>query len=181
MAKSGSPPFSAILSAHSGFPWTPNYCNTGGNVGYPGSGFWCLYPASYTGGAGGDFSNSTFMRANGNFPNGSLAYFSVPTWPASGAPPTPTSSIHRNMFRGPRYLGNDFTLGKAFGLQKMKVLGEGARLNLQASIYNLFNKLNLKNVNTSISADGVTNNPSFGQAQGALAGRIVELQARFSF
>ena len=87
------------------------------------------------------------------------------------------------MFRGPRYLGNDFTLAKAFGLPKLKVLGEGARLNLQANIYNLFNKLNLKpdTVNKGISADGLTSNPQFGQAQNALAGRIIELQARFSF
>jgi hypothetical protein len=32
-----------------------------------------------------------------------------------------------------------------------------------------------------ISFDGTTSNPQFGQAQSALAGRIVQLQARFSF
>jgi hypothetical protein len=172
---------SAIISAHSGFPWTPNYCNTGGNVGYPNSGFWCLYPSAYTGGAGTNYSNSTFMTANGNFPKGALTYFTVPTWPTWGPPPNPSSSISRNMFRGPGYLGNDFTLAKAFGLPAMKVLGENAKLNIQANFYNLFNKLNLNNINTSISNDGATSNPQFGTAQGALAGRIVELQARFSF
>jgi hypothetical protein len=34
---------------------------------------------------------------------------------------------------------------------------------------------------TSISNDGVTGNPQFGQVQSAFAGRIVELQARFRF
>jgi len=36
-------------------------------------------------------------------------------------------------------------------------------------------------MNTSISNDGITSNPQFGQAQSAFAGRIIELQARFSF
>ena len=172
---------SAILNGHSGFPWTPQYCNTGGNVVYPNSGFGCLLPATYSGGAGSNFSNSTFMSPNGNFSKGALAYFTVPTFPATGIPPAPSTSISRNMFRGPDYFGNDFQLAKAFGLPNMKILGEGARLNLQANFYNLFNKLNLTNMNTTISNDGITSNPQFGTATGAFAGRIVELQARFSF
>jgi len=174
---------SAIINAHSGFPWTPQYCNTGGNVVYPNSGFGCLFPATYSGGAGSNYSNATFMRPNGNFPQGALSYFTVPTWPATGIPPAPGSTIHRNMFRGPGYLGNDFQLAKAFGLPNMKVLGENAKLNLQANFYNLFNKLNLdpQRIGNAISNDGITSNPQFGEAQGALAGRIIELQARFSF
>ena len=34
---------------------------------------------------------------------------------------------------------------QGFGLPKMKVLGENAKLHLRANFYNLFNKLNLKN------------------------------------
>ncbi len=63
----------------------------------------------------------------------------------------------------------------------MKVIGENGRLNLQANIYNVFNKVNLTGVNNIISNDGKISNPLFGQAQSAFAGRIVELQARFSF
>ncbi|MGI8742034.1 MAG: TonB-dependent receptor domain-containing protein [Bryobacteraceae bacterium] len=175
---------SGIINAHSGFPFTPQYCNTGNNVVYPNSGFSCLYPAAYNGKAGSDFSNDTFKRPNGNFPNGALSYFTVPTFPKFGIPPDPASNIHRNAFRGPRYFGNDLTVAKAFGLPKMKLLGEGARLNLQANIYNLFNKLNLTNIKDAgaiISNDGLLSNPQFGQAQSALNGRIIELQARFSF
>jgi hypothetical protein len=74
------------------------------------------------------------------------------------------------------------TLGKGFGLPNMKILGEHARLNLQLSAYNVFNKLNLNTTPTTlISADGTKSNPQFGQVQGAFAGRIVEIQARFSF
>ncbi|MBV9294859.1 MAG: hypothetical protein JO145_04745, partial [Acidobacteriaceae bacterium] len=43
---------SGIINIHSGFPWTPQYCNTNGNLVYPGSnsGTECLYPADYLGG-----------------------------------------------------------------------------------------------------------------------------------
>jgi hypothetical protein len=68
----------------------------------------------------------------------------------------------------------------------MKFLGESAKLNLQANFYNLFNKLNLTNINNTIgtyAANGTiaSGNATFGLAQGAFAGRTVELQARFSF
>ena len=184
---------SGILTAHTGFPWTPQYCsvnnfvNANGvqlyqNIGYPS----CIIPASYTGTAGTDYSNSTFLGA-GNFPNGALSYFTASQLNPDGlfyAPPA--SNIHRNMFRGPGFFGDDFTLAKAFGLPKMKILGEGAKLNLQANFYNLFNKLNLTNINTTIgnyAADGTiaNGNATFGLAQGAFTGRTIELQARFSF
>lgn len=170
---------SGIMNKHSGFPWTPIYSNTGNNVVYPNSGFGSLRPAAYAGGAGSDYSNDTFKRSSGNFPQGALAYFTVPTWPATGIPPRP--GVDRNSFRGPRYFNVDATLGKAFGLPNSRVFGESARLNLQINAFNVFNLLNLTNVNTVISTDGRTSNPLFGQAQGALSGRIVELQARFSF
>jgi hypothetical protein len=169
---------SGILNAHSGYPWTPTY-NTRTDLVYKNSGYRVLRPAQYLGGAGSDSSNATFMRPNGNFPNGALTYFALPTFPAAGAPPRP--EVGRNSFRGPRYFAVDMTLGKAFGLPKMPVLGNQARLNLQVLAYNVFNTLNLTAPNTAISNDGVTSNPLFGQSQGAFAGRIVELQARFSF
>lgn len=172
---------SGIFNAHSGFPWTPQYCNTNGNVLFPNSGFGCLYPSSYKGGAQSNYSNSTFQKLNGNFPNGALAYLTVPTWPANGIPPAPDNSFHRNMFRGPNYQSTDMVLAKDFGLPHIKFLGEGARVRLQGSAYNLFNNLDLTLPNTTISNDGVTSNPQFGQAQGAYSGRIIEFQARFSF
>ena len=74
------------------------------------------------------------------------------------------------------------TLAKAIGLPKIKGLGEGAKLNLELNAYNVFNLLNLNPTpTTSISSDGINSNPQFGQVQGAFAGRIVELQARFRF
>jgi hypothetical protein len=117
-----------------------------------------------------------------------LNFFGVPTFPAEGIPPAP--GVGQNTFRGPHFFNVDMTLAKAFGLPKLGFLGEQARLNIRADFYNLFNKLNLlpfvpsnnyANPSTIISCDGVTGNPQFGQAQGAYGGRVIELQARFSF
>ena len=182
---------SGILNYHTGFPWTPRYANTGCNVVYMGSGYCNLYPAGYNGGGGTDYSNSTFEKPGGNFPNGALAYFTVPTFqtatfPASGGPP-PVPSVGRNGFTGPNYFDIDMTLQKSFGLPKLPIFGENARFEFRANAYNLFNKTNLVNMglngfqNDVISTNGTTSNPIFGQAQGALGGRIIELQARFSF
>src|SRR5258708_23999567 len=172
---------SGILNTHSRYPWTPTH-NTRVDLVYPNSGYRVLRPGQYLGGAGRDFSNATFMQPNGNFPNGALRYFTLPAFPATGAPPPP--GVGRNTFPGPRYFAVDMTLGKAFGLPKVAGIGDRARLNIQVLAFNVLNSLNLLNLtgpNTSISNDGVTSNPLFGQAQGAFAGRIVELQARFSF
>ncbi|MBV8828710.1 MAG: TonB-dependent receptor [Acidobacteriaceae bacterium] len=182
---------SGIFNYHTGFPWTPRYANTGCNVVYQGSGYCNLYPAGYSGGAGTDYSNSTFEKPNGNFPNGALAYFTVPTFqtatfPASGGPP-PVPSVGRNLLRGPNYFDIDMTLQKSFGLPKLPIFGENARFEFRANAYNLFNKTNLLTMGLSgfqndvISTNGTTSNPIFGQAQQALSGRIIELQARFSF
>lgn len=182
---------SGILNWHNGFPWTPVYANYGCNLVYPSSNYCNLRPAGYTGTAGHDYSNSTFQSFNGNFPNGSLNYFTLPIVSADGIPAPP--GVGRNSFRGPNYFDTDVTIQKSFGLPKMKILGENARLTIRADLFNVFNKLNLTPFspsaanasnpapNTLISTDGVTSNPLFGQAQSALAGRIVEFQGRFSF
>jgi hypothetical protein len=174
---------SGILNMHSGFPWTPLYENTSCNVVYPNSGLCNLRPAGYSGGAGTNYGNSTFMQPNGNFPNGALSYFTVPTFPATGIPPAP--QVGRNVLTGPGYFDTDMTVQKGFVLPKMRIFGENARLDLRVDFFNIFNKLNLaplsNNVSNVISFDGTTSNPQFGQAQSALAGRIVNMQARFSF
>jgi hypothetical protein len=58
------------------------------------------------------------------------------------------------------------------------VLGENARVEFRADVYNLFNNLNFDPttiVNDINAASG------FGRAQAALAARTVTLTARFSF
>lgn len=176
---------SGILNTHTGFPWTPRYANYGCNIVYTASNYCSLRPQAYLGGAGEDYSNETFQQPNGNFQGGALNYFVLPTYvAATGIPPRP--GVGRNTFRGPGYFTFDMTLQKSFGLPRMPVLGEAARFEVRADFYNIFNKLNLLPIRNSdtesiISTNGTTSNPAFGQSQGALAGRIINLQARFSF
>jgi hypothetical protein len=157
------------------------------------------------GGAGHDYSNDAFITGS-NFANGGSTYFTPPTFaqgpsiecltttvPTANCPtgqvpfgPVPTPpGIGRNAFRGPDYFGLDATLSKSFGLPSMKVIGENAKIEFRANFYNLFNKLNLTNVDANIgavNADGtVSPNSHFGQALGALGSRVIELQGRFSF
>ncbi|HEY7212410.1 MAG TPA: TonB-dependent receptor [Bryobacteraceae bacterium] len=188
---------SGILNWHTGYPWTPTYNNIpGNNLIYENSQYNLLRPGASMGTYGTDYSNSNFMQQGNNFPNGALSYFTVPTFtpvtsgsfPATfGIPPAP--SVGRNILRGPSYFDVDATIQKSFGLPKMPIFGENARLEFRGDIFNIFNKLNLTPFqasgasanNTLISTDGTTSNPLFGQAQSALGGRVLELQVRFSF
>jgi hypothetical protein len=58
--------------------------------------------------------------------------------------------------------------------------GENAKLDLRANFFNLFNKLNLMPFAKNDPSTSL-NSPQFGQASGALAGRVMEVQARLSF
>jgi hypothetical protein len=185
---------SGILNATSGFPWTPVYNNIGCGVIYAesggnGGGWNCaLRPAAYLGGAGNGYSVDAFRQPGGNFPNGGAAYFTEPARTqgpsfndvASGAAapgPVPQApGVGRNSFRGPRYFNIDATVNKAFGLPAIKGVGQTPKVEIRAGFYNLFNRINLK---SNIQNDIL--NEHFGEAQEGLAGRVVELQARFSF
>jgi Carboxypeptidase regulatory-like domain/TonB dependent receptor len=159
-----------ILTAHTGFPWTPHtgQCVRSANS----NDFVCpSRPPRYFGGALQDSSNDAFTRQFGNFPGGGLVYFD-PNNPNGALPP----GIGRNSFRGPRYFAVDLSLGKRTGVPAF--LGEGSFLEFKANFFNAFNNLNL-------ASFGFFSPPvdsrDFGRAQNALAGRVVELQARFNF
>lgn len=178
-----------IVMWHSGFPWTPLYSNFGCNIVYVNSGFCNLLPAGYLGGANNSHSNGAFESSpSKNFPNGALAYFSVPSYtpassslPFAGFPPAP--GVGRNSLTGPNYFSTDMTLAKEFGLPKMPIFGENARITARANFFNIFNNLNLNptNISNAISFDGTTSNPLFGEAQSALGARVIEFEARFQF
>ncbi|CDM64120.1 TonB-dependent receptor [Pyrinomonas methylaliphatogenes] len=169
---------SGILTASSGFPWTPvvggGQCNAqvaGGNV-CPLRPVAQVRPPATT-----DTGNDTFLGA-GPFPGGGLLYFVPPPAGTFAVPPRP--GVGRNSLRGPRYFSVDMTLLKRFGLPAMPVLGEKSGIELRANFYNLFNTVNLapfqaNDDNTQIQ------HPDFGRALHVLAGRVVEIQARFSF
>ena len=159
-----------ILSAHTGFPWTPHtgQCVRSANS----NDFVCpSRPTRYFGGALEDTDNEAFIRPDGNFPGGGLAFFD-PNNPDGRLPP----GIGRNSFRGPRYFAIDMSLGKRTGLPSF--LGEGAFLEVKANFFNAFNNLNLAPFEF-FSPDVASRD--FGRAQNALAGRVVEFQARFNF
>jgi Carboxypeptidase regulatory-like domain/TonB dependent receptor-like, beta-barrel len=192
---------SGILTAHTGFPFTPFYLvqiaglPNACSLVFVNSNFCTVRPAAFLGGAGSDASNSGFEPATTNFPNPSTSYFTPPDL-ASGNGVIPPSGVARNSFRGPRYSQIDATLGKAFGLPHLPVLGENAKLDFRANFYNLFNQLNFNafgpqqiGVITVTPATGTTPasqsvsspNGQFARATNALGGRVIEAQVRFSF
>jgi hypothetical protein len=178
---------------HSGFPWTPvasNGCTLllGGVTICP------IRPTTFNGGAGHDHSTNAFLisPATGfspNFPNGAASYFTFVNEPPGT--PLPPPSVGRNSFRGPRFSAIDMSLMKQFGLPSMKFVGEGAKIQLRINAYNLFNKLNLApftfgSGSTTISffndaSGNPVSNPQFGTALIGLAGRVIELEGRFTF
>ena len=170
-----------IISLNSGFPWNPTFEYTGATCdSLKLQGITCkLRPTAYLGRAGSDYSTDTFKKTGGNFPNGPFAYF-VPPPPGISVP-----GVGRNSFRGPRYTGIDLSFGKRFTLPKVPLLGEDAGIEMKVNAFNVFNKLNLSpfGFNSDSTKIGTQDgpNPKFGQAQSALSGRTIEMQARFSF
>lgn len=166
---------------HGGFPWSPK--DYGANCPQVPSGTNNIcpnLPTAYFGGAGTDYSNDTFMQPGGNFPavaqtDGWKNYFSLDPQVA-GTNPVP--GINRNSFRGPRYRGLDLSLAKN---TKFNAFGrEGMALDFRANFYNAFNLLNLKPFEWGDDSTYVTRS-RFGQATGALSGRVVEFQTRLTF
>ena len=168
----------ATFQYHGGFPWSPIANNNCPPV--PAGGTLCpALPAAYLGGAGNSYSNDTFMSANGNFTGIATGW----ACPGAGAPYFDACTqgppfIHRNSFRGPRYQMIDMSLAKSTPVPFFG--NERAKLDFRVNFFNLFNKLNL--IPFARGANNVTINDShFGQATGALAGRVIEFQAKLSF
>jgi len=157
---------SGILTARSGFPWTPK---TGQSVTTPGGPSLApTRPVGYFGGALQDYSNDAFVRPGGNFPGGGRRYFDVTR---SGPP-----GIGRNSFRGPRYFSTDLSVAK-----RTRLWSEVSNLDLRINLYNAFNQLNLAPFGFQSQSTFIENDTFFGRADRGLAGRVVELQARFEF
>lgn len=167
---------SGIFTWHSGFPWTPvqNGC-----LATPGQQFICtIRPIGFSGGAGNDTSNNVFLSPGGNFSNlGSDFGFTLApsNCLVSACPP----GVGRNSFRGPQYHSLDMTFGKNTPLP---FLSERAVLQLRLNAFNVTNHLNLAPF--SFNSDSTIIQSQFFGTAGttpALAGRVLELQARFDF
>jgi hypothetical protein len=155
-----------ILQWHSGFPWTPVIGQSVQTPGGPSLG--PIRPTVYYGGAGDSQSISAF-ETGGNFPKGGAAYFDI----TDVGPP----GIGRNSFRGPRFFQTDLSFAKNMNLPWFK---ESSNLELRANFFNIFNQTNLAPLNFDDQGTQA-GNPFFGISSAGLAGRVVDLQARFRF
>lgn len=162
---------SGITTYHTGFPWT---VKIGRSVQTPGGPTLApTRPTAYCGCANQNTSNHAFMTPGAMFPGGGGKYFNIT---ASGPP-----GVGRNSFRGPRFFSTDASLKKHFALPQGIHLGENAGLDLQANFFNLFNQTNLLPIGFYNNGAFADNSEFFGLADGAGAGRVIELQARFNF
>ncbi len=193
---------SGIFNWHTGFPWSPVF-SVPADLYCSGCNYTSLLPGAYLGGAGRNTSNAAFKSGPGvgngmniNFPlaatQSGTVYFAPPTYmpgptfPATGGAIPQPPGIGRNSMPGPHYRDVDATVTKTFGMPR---LHEGAGLEVRADAFNLFNNLNFEpgeqlTGGIESSSGGISNSinaVNFGQAQSALGGRTVTLQARFSF
>jgi hypothetical protein len=160
---------SGILTAHTGFPWTPV---VGQCISTRGPSLCPVRPVSYKGGAGTSSSNDAFINGT-NFPGGGSAFFSTAAPVGFQLP-----GIGRNVFRGPRYFDVDLSVAKKFRLDR--VLGEGRYFEVKANLFNAFNLLNLQPFNFNSPSTQVES-ALFGRAERGLAGRVIEIQGRLQF
>ena len=196
---------SGIFNIHTGFPFSPNY-GLPDSLYCSQCGYYNVRP-TYLGGAKKDHSNQAFINGSDfagildnevqtpGTVNGSATtvaysnkFFNLPNFGNSiqeqGAgfplanvalPNQPGSA--RNSFTGPGYRDVDGSLTKGFGIPNTRLLGENARFEIRADIFNLFNLLNL---NPQSVSNNINQN-SFGQDTSVLGGRTISFQGRFSF
>lgn len=157
-----------VMTAHSGFPFTPV---TGQSVQTPaGPSLSPLAPTQYYGGVLQNPTHNIWLQKGGIFPLGASHYFNTT---ASGPP-----GIGRNSFTGPGFFNTDMNFAKNFALPWGG--DEGANLMIRADFFNIFNQLNY----APFGFDSASTNVSsqyFGMATAGLAGRVTELSARLSF
>lgn len=166
----------AIVTAYSGFPWTPVTGYQQSIAAYTSSATISpTRPVAYYNNASQNLSNQCFIDScqfGGTNPLVSIVgttYFDI----ATAGPP----GIGRNSFRGPGYFSTDASLTKRFA---MPFVNDVAALELQGYAFNVFNQLNLIPFQFG-DIDTHVENPNFGRPSGALAGRSIELQVRFNF
>jgi hypothetical protein len=162
----GSLPSNVVNGVNRGCDY--NLDGGGGAVGPPQGGFYDRPNAPLTP-LNTNWSNADFV--NGLF---SPTVFPTPT-------PGQNGNLGRNVFRGPRFMSFDATIGRSFRLK-----GEGVTLQLRAEAFNLLNKVNLYLPNTDLSlalqSNGTYSTTSiFGKSTLAFDPRILQVSARITF
>jgi hypothetical protein len=154
---------SGIFTANSGLPWTPMTTQTCLQVASQ-----CLSPYRPSAVLKPPVYSNSFSALTipgRNFPGGGAAYYDLtPGFPAVG----------RNSLRGPGFHSIDMSIGKNFRIT------EGVSFEARANAFNVFNITNLSPFNFG-DANTIINNPLFGQALTATAGRVLELEGRIRF
>jgi hypothetical protein len=186
-----------IITHHTGFPWTPVVSSS--IIGPNGNTIGPFRPIQYNGTAPLSNSNENFLSNGGIFP-GSLILNSSGALVACDNAATPLGcnnvffsrrnpgnnylanppGVGRNTFRGPKYANVDMSVSKRFGLPNLGVLGETPNLDLRFNFFNIFNIQNFapfQNFSNSTRVDRI----EFGTPTALLAGRVIEMQLRFSF
>lgn len=175
---------STIVTYNTGYPWTPRTgsCLQGATVS---SGNFCdPRPPAFFGGQRAGNSDEDFLNGGpfpGSFIGGNCGvspgcnntfrtYFPFNANPLDFPP-----GVGRNSFFGPKYFSTDLSIGKRFGLW-----GEGTGLDLKVNFFNVFNQLNFAPFSANSNSTHV-DRAQFGIPTSGLAGRVGELQARFSF
>ena len=144
------------------------------------------YPATVISGAGGVINDCNGDGSGPDLPNalagnsidkvsrstymtGALnkANFGVPT-------PGTEGTLGRNTFRGPGYANTNISLLKNSHIPWF-VGKEGARFQLRGEFYNVFNRVNLNNLNTSLASN------NFGRALGVFYPRTLQISMRIEF
>src|SRR5712664_664425 len=177
----------SILSAHTGFPWTPTTCVIASVAITNAANICPTRPSKLLKDPGHDTSNNAFLNPLVNFPGikffgpgvdcGQTNPANHPGFPYFDICTPGQPGIGRNSFRGPHYFGLDFSLAKQFGLPSMRFLGEAAKLELRGNFFNAYNKLNLQPINFNTDQNRIENT-KFGQSPGGLAGRVIDRKSK---
>lgn len=175
---------SSITTYNTGYPWTPRTgsCLQGATVS---SGNFCdPRPPGFSGleprgNSDDDFINGgpypgSFIGGNCGASPGCNTVFTT-FFPFNGNPLSFPPAVGRNTFYGPKYFSTDLSVGKKFGLWS-----EGSALDLRVNFFNVFNQLNFAPFGANSNSTHV-DRAQFGIPTAGLAGRVTELQARFSF
>ena len=159
-----------IMGKHSGYPFSAviGSCNT--NADRNGDGYCPDMPFAYNGGV--ITSPTKKQWVNGIFPNPKTEFDTTTLGPGCRC---------RNIFTGPGYTSVDVTPGKDFVFPEMRFFGTGSMLAIRANMFNAFNTLNFTPLLPATAPTDIINTGSFGRPSDGLAGRVIELQARFSF
>ena len=179
-----------IITAHTGFPFTPVTYNLQANVITNAAVVGPTRPLGILPGGGpigSSCSNSAFETGS-NFPNrgaggtaGGVNYFNIT---APVLPPGQNyiykPGIGRNSFRGPCYRDIDLSLGKQVEFPTWS--DQHAVLRFQANVFNAFNLLQLSPITNGNAGGGANiNDANFGKATNVDAGRVIELSMRLNF